>query len=169
MSASTIKAETLYLVRNKIRADILLPYSSLDENPKAVLWSGQCMIADKGLVQALEGWLEIIDIISTPCEASFATVETKAVEVEPEEAIDALLQYCCQVGQGKFLKVWQITEVASREARTLLNGFNPENRKARVAVGRLLRKLAGNNPPGWTVSSRERSHTVEYRILPNNL
>lgn len=171
MSTLPVAANILYLVRNKLQADILLPYPSLDEHPKDILWSGQCMFADKRLVQALEGWLEVLDTIPQPNVPANSTVTINISEFnyETEGATGALLQSCWQRAQGKYLKVWQIAGIASCEARALLKGVDPESREARVAIGLLLRKLSDHNPPGWTVCSRKRSHTIEYRIVPSNL
>ena len=166
----TFPVDKLYLVRNKLQADILLPYPSLDAHPKDTLRAGHCMIGDTRLLQALEGWLEIIEVVSgaKDLEISLPTADAKVEEGNAGEPIAALLERCWQISRGSYLKVGRIADIAAEYPSMIPNCSDSGGKKTLFSIGRQFRILVNCNPPGWKIQSRKRSHTVEYSITPED-
>lgn len=167
--------QPLYVIRNTSNADILLPYQSLDPQPRHILHVGRCIMADKYTLDMIREYVEVLSEVAPVHQEEVkndswsATAEPnqKCTSGDNEDNEDDL--FCFLTGWwnmygSKFVRPGTLVPIAITSWPGAIEDQHKETHQGAIALSRIIRGIEEAPPKGWHVISRKRSHTTEFKL-----
>lgn len=167
--------EARFIIRNISSADIILPYRSLDLEPRDTLYIGRCITADKYTLEMIRQYVEVLAEVA-PVHQEEAANEQFAGTTEsnhnkiPDDIESSKDEMCCFLATwwdmygSKFVRSSVLVPIAVTSWPGSIEDHLRETHQATIALARIIRRIEESPPRGWQVSRRRRSHTTEFKL-----